>query len=79
MVGLAAQESKRISIYGVDDMLSKKDVANHLGIGRDAVNVLFKTKGFPVIYFGRTPLVSKSKYQEWISKNTGKRISLIKN
>lgn len=70
--------NKRTTIFGVDDMLTKEDVAKHLGIGRDAVNVLFKTRGFPVTYFGRKPLVAKSQYQEWLTKNAGKRITLIR-
>lgn len=52
-------------------MLSVKELATVLGIGRTSAYELTKTKGFPSIKIGSRVVIPKEKLIEWIDKNTG--------
>ena len=56
-----------IQMYTVDD------IQNIFMIGRTKAYQLMSSSGFPAIKLNRKFLVEKSKLEEWISKNSGKK------
>ena len=63
------------SIYkNYDDLplfLNAKILAEVLGIAPSSAYELMHEKGFPVLKIGNRLLVEKSKFKEWIERNTG--------
>ena len=51
--------------------LNAKTVADALGIVSSSAYELMHEKGFPVLKVGNRLLVEKSKFKEWVMKNTG--------
>lgn len=46
-----------------------KDLSEALGIGRDAAYALMRSKAFPSMRLGRTYIVSKDNFMEWLNQN----------
>ena len=63
------------SIYkNYDDLplfLNAKTLAEVLGIAPSSAYELMHEKGFPVLKVDNRLLVEKSKFKEWIERNTG--------
>ena len=51
--------------------LNAKVLAEVLGIAPSSAYELMHEKGFPVLKVGNRLLVEKSKFKEWIERNTG--------
>ena len=51
--------------------LNAKILAEVLGIAPSSAYELMHEKGFPVLKVGNRLLVEKSKFKEWIERNTG--------
>ena len=51
--------------------LNAKNLAEVLGIAPSSAYELMHEKGFPVLKIGNRLLVEKSKFKEWIERNTG--------
>ena len=51
--------------------LNAKILAKVLGIAPSSAYELMHEKGFPVLKVGNRLLVEKSKFKEWIERNTG--------
>ena len=51
--------------------LNAKTLAEVLGIAQSSAYELMHEKGFPVLKVGNRLLVEKSKFKEWIERNTG--------
>lgn len=58
----------------IPEMMSVQDVIKSLGLGRNTVYSLIKRKDFPKIQIGRSYVIPKDKYVEWLNKNIGKTI-----
>ena len=48
------------------ELLTVKDVKNHLRIGNDKAYSLFKQKSFPAIRINGRYLVKKEKFEAWL-------------
>ncbi len=64
------------SLTGMEEMLTVKDVQNHLGICREKAYKLVQLKSFPRMKIGNRYVIPKSEYQKWIAKNTYRDIHL---
>ena len=51
--------------------LNEKILAEVLGIAPSSAYELMHEKGFPVLKVGNRLLVEKSKFKEWVERNTG--------
>ena len=51
--------------------LNAKLLAEMLGVAPSSAYELMHEKGFPVLKVGNRLLVEKSKFKEWIERNTG--------
>ena len=51
--------------------LNAKILAEVLGVASSSAYELMHEKGFPVLKVGNRLLVEKSKFKEWIERNTG--------
>ena len=51
--------------------LNAKLLAEVLGVAPSSAYELMHEKGFPVLKVGNRLLVEKSKFKEWIERNTG--------
>ena len=51
--------------------LNAKLLAEMLGVAPSSAYELMHEKGFPVLKIGNRLLVEKSKFKEWIERNTG--------
>ena len=51
--------------------LNAKTLAEVLGVAPSSAYELMHEKGFPVLKVGNRLLVEKSKFKEWIERNTG--------
>lgn len=51
--------------------LNAKILAEVLGVAPSSAYELMHEKGFPVLKVGNRLLVEKSKFKEWIERNTG--------
>ncbi len=52
-------------------ILNAKILAEVLGIAPSSAYELMHEKGFPILKVGNRLLVEKSKFKEWIERNTG--------
>ena len=68
-------EKMKQSIYkNYDELplfLNAKILAEVLGIAPSSAYELMHEKGFPILKVGNRLLVEKSKFKEWIERNTG--------
>ena len=60
----------------IPEMMSVKDIIDNLGLGRNTVYNLIKRKDFPKLQIGRSYVIPKDKYIEWLNKNIGKTINI---
>ena len=51
--------------------LNAKILAEVLGVAPSSAYELMHEKGFPVLKVGNRLLVEKSKFKEWVERNTG--------
>ncbi len=58
------------------NVLTKEDIQDILGIGRDKTRNLFKLKGFPVIYLNNKAVVLEDDFLEWLREHRGKTVIL---
>lgn len=59
-----------------NEMLTVKDVMEHLKIGKNKVYQLIQLKSFPKIKLGNTYRIPKEEYLKWIKDNTRKEVYL---
>lgn len=59
-----------------DRLMTKDDVREYLGLGRDRVNELFKVKGFPCIKINKTCYIFEEDLIEWLKAHRNSRIIL---
>ena len=55
--------------------LNAKILAEVLGVAPSSAYELLHEKGFPVLKVGNRLLVEKSKFKEWIERNTGGKVA----
>ena len=58
------------------EILTVKDVQNHLRISQVRAYELIKTKGFPKITIGHRYYIPKDRYIQWINENVKNKIIL---
>ena len=58
------------------EMISVKEIKEHLGISQERVYQLIKTKGFPKIIIGHRYYIPKEQYIKWINDNLRNKIIL---
>ena len=66
----------KIQDNGFDEMLTPKDIQNHLKLGKNKTYELINISSFPKIRIGNTFRIPKKKYLEWLNKNIRKTIYL---
>jgi predicted DNA-binding transcriptional regulator AlpA len=76
--GFPLDESKNIGNDSKlpDNILSVKDIMNHLGISQNKAYDLVHYKGFPKIIIGHRYFIHKDKYIKWIDENVKGKIIL---
>lgn len=60
----------------LDKMLKVKDIQEHLGISKNKVYALIRTKGFPKIKIGRNYYLPEEQYKKWVNENLKHEIFL---
>lgn len=60
----------------MEEMLTPKDVMEHLKLGKNKTYQLIQLKGFPKIQIGNTYRIPKEQYMKWIDKNLKQKIYL---
>lgn len=53
-----------------------KDLMECLHIGKDKAYNLMRSIDFPSMQIGKTYIVTKEKFEQWLDDNTGKKIDL---
>ena len=64
-------------MIGMDELteiITIKDIMNHLHISKNTAYKLIKLNTFPKIKIGRTYAIPLNEYKKWIAKNIGKEI-----
>lgn len=66
-------------VVGIDkdyEMLTVKDIKEHLKISEKKAYKLIKYKGFPKIVIGHRYFIPKKQYLKWLDENTKHKIIL---
>ena len=63
----------------LDKLLTPKDVAVIMSMGRDKILQMFHLPDFPKIQINRRYFVMESSLAEWLERNEGKKIKLKSN
>lgn len=58
------------------EIISVKDIQNHLGISKNRAYDLIKLKGFPRLQLGHRFYIPKDQYLKWIDDNLKTQIIL---
>ena len=58
------------------EMLTVKEIQEHLHIGHNKAYALVNLKGFPVMRLGNRWLIQKEKYLRWLEENYKSKIIL---
>ena len=60
----------------LSNLLTRKDVAEKMGLSLPSVDRLIARDGFPVIRFGRSVKIPEELLDQWIRENVGQEVQL---
>lgn len=77
MKKILIEEGDKVITFCTEDEkigITIEECAKYMGISKQLMSEIVREPGFPCIKFKRRFLINKSKVQEWLDNNTGKRI-----
>jgi hypothetical protein len=61
-------------LEGLSEILTVRDIKEHLGCGINRAYKIMSMDGFPAMTVGKRKYVLRSKYEQWLNENAKHRI-----